>query len=63
MSHLSLRKRCVVISKQFNLPKFNMQSLRNYYFRYGVRYKRPDYRFWKSHAENRQLKTKQHEFV
>lgn len=40
-----------------------MSTLRHYYVRYGVKFKRPDYRYWKSQAENRELQSQQLEFV
>ena len=55
MAHLSLRKRAQLISEKFQLPRFNHATLRLYYLRYGVKYKRPDYKFWKSNAENKEL--------
>ena len=45
------------------MAKFTHESLRSYYIRYGVKFKRPDYKFWKSTAENMDLKAQQLEFV
>ena len=45
------------------LERMDPMTLRRYYLRYGVKYKRPDYRFWKSMAENKQLKQNQLQFV
>ena len=56
MSHMSLKKRCRVIMDHFGLATFDPMTLRRYYLKHGVKYKRPDYRFWKSMAENKQLK-------
>ena len=63
MSHLSLRQRCQVVKEQFGLEKIDRETLRTYYLKHGVKYKRPDYRFWKSIAENKELRQKQLEFV
>ena len=63
MSHLSLRRRALLIKEQLGLEKFDSETLRTYYLKHGVKYKRPDYRFWKSIAENKELREKQLEFV
>lgn len=63
MAHLSLRERSQIIKEKFNLRSFGLTTLRHYYLRYGVKFKRPDYRYWKSQAENRDLKSQQLEFV
>ena len=63
MTHLSLRQRAMMVKEKFNMGSFSHQTLKNYYNKYGTSYKRPDYRFWKSLAENQQLKEKQLEFV
>ena len=63
MSHLSLRRRAHLVREKFGLAKLTHQTLHKYYTRYGVKYKRPDYKFWKSNAENLHLKNKQLEFV
>ena len=39
------------------------KTLRNYYIKYGVRFKRPDYKYWKSLAEKNELQKDQLEFV
>ena len=62
MSHLSLRRRAHLVREKFGLAKLTHQTLHKYYTRYGVKYKRPDYKFWKSNAENLRLKDKQLEF-
>ena len=53
---MSLKKRCRVIMDNFGLATFDPMTLCRYYLKDGVKYKRPDYRFWKSMAENKQLK-------
>ena len=63
MTHLSLRKRANLIRLKLGLDKFNQETLRRYYLKYGVSFKRPDYRYWKSIAENQELKEKQVYFV
>ena len=63
MSHLSLKRRCEVIKERLGLASFADHTLWAYYRRLKVKYKRPDYRFWKSLAENRRLKEEQHAFV
>jgi hypothetical protein len=52
-----------VIKEKFSLPSFDCMTLRKYYIDFGVKYKRPDYKFWKSMAENQQLRERQLEFV
>jgi transposase len=63
MSHLSLRKRAQIIRERFNLPKFQHSTLQRYYLRYGIKFKRPDYKFWRSNAENHNLKGEQFIYV
>ena len=63
MSNLNLRHRADIIKTTFDLPSFSAVTLRSYYLRYGVQYKRPDYKFWKSQVEERSLREKQQEFV
>jgi transposase len=55
MAHLSLERRCMIIKDKWNLPSFSTQTLRMCYRKHGVRYKRPDYTFWKNRAELRDL--------
>ena len=63
MTNLSLIKRCEIIKEKFNLKTFCPFTLRSYYLRFGVNFKRPDYTYWKTQAENLDLKEKQMEFV
>lgn len=56
MAHLNLRERSHIVKEKFGLEKFHLETLRLYYKRYGVKFKRPDYKFWKSQAENRELR-------
>jgi transposase len=63
MNHLSLRKRALLVRAKLNLEKFNCETLRKYYIRYGVKFKRPDYKYYKSLAENQELQEKQNVFV
>ena len=63
MAHMSLRQRSVAVKNHFGIRSFCASTLREYYKHYGVKYKRPDYRYWKSYAEDRDLQTKQIEFV
>ena len=39
------------------------KTLRKYYIKYGVRFKRPDYKYWKSLAEKNELQKDQLELV
>lgn len=39
------------------------KTLRKYYIKYGVRFKSPDYKYWKSLAEKNELQKDQLEFV
>jgi len=39
------------------------KTLRKYYIKYGVRFKRPDSKYWKSLAEKNELQKDQLEFV
>lgn len=63
MAPLSLKERAAVVRERFGLATFGASTLQGYYMRHGVRYKRPDYRYWKSRAENAELKAKQYSFV
>ena len=54
-SHLSLARRAEQVRERFGFAKFSGQTLMQYYRRLKIRYKWPDYRFWKSLAENRRL--------
>jgi hypothetical protein len=58
MSHLSLNKRAMIIREKFGLEKFNSMTLRNYYLRYGVKFKRPDFKYYRTLAEDQDLKEK-----
>ena len=48
MSHLSLRKRALIVKEKFKFQTFDWSTLRTYYIRHGVGFKRPDYRYYKS---------------
>jgi len=63
MAHMSLRQRSVAVKNHFGIGSFCASTLREYYRQYGVKYKRPDYRYWKSFAEDRDLQMKQMEFL
>ena len=63
MSHLSLRKRALMIQEKFNLDKFSYATLQNYYKRYGIKFKRPDYRYWKNPQEINELRCMQYNYV
>lgn len=63
MSHLSLKLRANRVKDKLGLDKFSEATLWRYYARYGVKYKRPDYTYWKSRAENLALIEKQFDFV
>jgi hypothetical protein len=52
-----------VIRDHLKLERFDRESLRRIYLKHGVKYKRPDYHFWNSMAENQHLRGKQVEFV
>ena len=52
MTHLSLRKRMKLVRDRLGLPRLAHSTIRHYYLKYGVSYKRPDYKYWKSIAEN-----------
>jgi transposase len=41
----------------------NESTIRNYYIKYGVKYKRPDYKYYKCRAEEQELQQKQLEFA
>ena len=55
MSHLSLKKRADIIRNKFGLPLFGHVTLRKYYLKHGIKFKRPDYKYWKTLAEQKQL--------
>ena len=63
MNNLSLKRRAMIIRDQYRLKTFDQETLRKYYMRHGVTFKRPDYTYWKSLAENEELKKKQFAFV
>ncbi len=64
MRHLSLMKRCQIVMECFNFVKFDRESLCKIYLKHGVKHKRPDYNmFWKSMAENQQLRERQLELI
>ena len=63
MSHLSLRKRAEMVKAKFGMSKFNHKTLRSYYLKYQVKFKRPDYKYYRTIAENEELKEKQMVFV
>ncbi len=63
MSDLSLRKRCRVVMDHIGLERMDSLTLWRYYLRYGIKFKRSDKRFWKSMAENKQIKKNQLQFV
>ena len=63
MSHLSLIERARIIRERFDLPSLTDRALAGYYRRHNVRFKRPDYVFYKGTAEMRDLRGRQHEFV
>jgi transposase len=63
MSHLCLERRARIIKDKFQLPSFHCRTLSDYYHRYGIKYKRPDYTYWKSRAENDNLKMSQMNYV
>ena len=63
MSHLSLRKRAMLVQERLQLQSFSYRTLRHYYHRYGIKYKRPDYSYWKSRAENQDLLWTQYNYV
>ena len=56
MSHLSLRKRALVVKEKFGLKTLDKNTLRSCYQRNGVRFRRADYKYFKTHAENKDLK-------
>jgi transposase len=63
MSHLSLRKRALLIKEKFHLQSFSHVTLQKYYKRYGIKYKRPDYRYWKNPQEINELRCMQYNYV
>jgi len=63
MSHLSLRKRADVIREKFHLIKFCHSTLQKYYHRYGIKYNKPNYKYWRSQAENNDLRGIQYKYV
>jgi hypothetical protein len=62
-AHLCLEERVQIIRERFDIPYMTPQALSGYYRRYGVKFQRPNYVFWKGSAELKDLKTKQFEFV
>ena len=43
MNHMSLRQRALLIKSRYNLRTFSYVTLKNYYEKYGIKYKRPNY--------------------
>lgn len=63
MSHLGLRQRAMMVKERFQLPSFSHVTLRQYYRRYGVKFNKPNYKYWRSQAENNDLRGQQLEHV
>ena len=63
MAPMGLHQRAAIVRDRLDLPSFSGTTLRNYSLRHGVRFKRPDYKFWKSQAEKKDLREKQLVFV
>jgi len=63
MTHLSLARRSQILRDELGLKSMSSKTLRNYYIKYGVKFKRPDYKYWKSLAEKNELQRDQMEFV
>ena len=63
MTHLSLARRSQILREELGLKSMSSKTLRNYYIKYGVKFKRPDYKYWKSLAEKNELQKDQMEFV
>ena len=63
MAHLSLRQRAPLIRDALGLPKLQHSTIRSYYLKFGVKSVRPDYGYFKSQNEKRQLREKQMEFA
>ena len=63
MSHLSLRQRAVIVKDKYQLRTFSHYTLSRYYKRYGIKYNKPDYKYWRSQAENNDLRGQQAEYV
>ena len=43
--NLSLRERAALVREKFNLPSFGPTTLRNYYLREKVRYRKPQFSY------------------
>ena len=41
----------IVVRNCYDLPTFCTHTLPQYYLRGGVKFKRPEYRYWKSYTE------------
>jgi hypothetical protein len=63
MAHLSLRQRAPLIRDALGLPKLQHSTIRSYYLKFGVKSVRPDYGYFKTQNEKRQLREKQMEFA
>jgi hypothetical protein len=55
MAHLSVSERVPIVRQKLGLETFHCDTLRRYYHRQRVRFKRADYKYWKSLAEERDL--------
>lgn len=51
------------MKEKFGLKTLDKNTLRSCYQRNGVRFRRADYKYFKTHAENKDLQKEQQEFV
>lgn len=51
MAHLSLQRRVEIIREKLGRPRLSATTLRRYYVRNRVSFKRPDYKYYRSLAE------------
>ena len=62
-SHLPLRIRAKIIRTRFNLKSFSQNTLRDYYLRRKVRFRRPTYDYQQKHTRAAELQLQQQQFI
>ena len=63
MSHLSLRERAVIIKERFELDTFDWSTLRAYYLRNRISFRKPNYKYIQRYQKEVEIKQQQLAFV
>ena len=61
-SHLSLQERAALVRDKFDLPRFSANTLRDYYHRCKVKYRKPQFIYVKKERSLRQISDDQQQF-